>query len=104
MVDNAAAPPAGASNTLMLLWFLGGSWVPRTREKIGGQGKLPFSEWQDQIETFLRAQQLNEAQKVDFVLNALEGEARREIILLADRDTAEKILEALEKSYGENTP
>lgn len=95
------APPGGACNTSMLPWFLGGSWVPKFS---GSQCQQPLSEWRNQIETFLRAQQLNEEQKVDFVINALQGEARREIVLLKaeDRNTAEKILMALRKLYGEH--
>lgn len=97
-----AAPPGGACNTLMLPWFLGGSWVPKFS---GNQCQQPFSEWQNQIETFLRAQQLSEEQKVDFVLNALQGEARREMVLLKaeERNTAENLLKALKKLYGEHT-
>ena len=99
--DTAAPPLVGAGNTLMLPWFLGGSWVPKFS---GGQGQQPFSEWRSQVETFLRAQQLNDEQRVDFVLNALQGEARREIVLLAsaEKNTAELVLTALEKLYGEN--
>ena len=81
--DTAAPPLVGAGNTLMLPWFLGGSWVPKFS---GGQGQQPFSEWRSQVETFLRAQQLNDEQRVDFVLNALQGEARREIVLLASAE------------------
>lgn len=79
-------------------WFMGGPWVP----KFGEGGPSKFQEWRNQIEAFIRAQGLNEVQRVDFVLSALEGNAKREIILLAEgeRNTDVKILDALASLYG----
>lgn len=99
------APPADANvrethNVFMMPWFLGGPWVPKFGDK---DKQTSLKDWQNQIETLIRAQNLNRAQQVDFVLNALEGEARREILLLAteNRDCPAKIFKALEDVYGE---
>ncbi|XP_062374615.1 uncharacterized protein LOC134062574 isoform X2 [Sardina pilchardus] len=98
MVDEA--PPGGASNVIMMPWFLGGPWVPKFGDKEKQTG---LADWRGQIETFIRAQNLNPAQQVDFVLSALQGEARREILLLpaGNRDSPTKIFKALEDVYGE---
>lgn len=99
------APPVDAGvrethNVFMMPWFLGGPWVPKYGDK---DKQSSLKDWQNQIETLIRAQNLNQPQQVDFVLNALEGEARREILLLAagDRDSPAKIFKALENVYGE---
>lgn len=93
---------ASASNVMIVPWFLGGPWVPKFE---GGQGQLSFGQWRTQIESFLRAQNLNTAQRVDFVLSALQGDARREVLLLPDakRKTAEDIFQELQGLYGEKT-
>ncbi|XP_048836044.1 uncharacterized protein LOC125711303 [Brienomyrus brachyistius] len=80
-------------------WFLGGAWMTR----FDGSAKGTYQEWRRVVGVGLRAQSLSAVQQVDFVLSALEGEARREVELLREnqRDTAEKILEALDRLYGE---
>lgn len=99
MTEPQGAP--AASNMMMVPWFLGGPWVPKYAGK-GGQQTL--TEWRSQIEVYLRAQSLSAEQKADFVLSALEGDARREIQLLKDSDknTDEKIFNVLEKAFGDN--
>lgn len=102
MTDESAhsSNAAGASSVAMMPWFLGGPWVP----KFGDEEKnSAFNDWRTQIEIFLRAQSLTPAQQVDFVLSALQGEARREVLLLAptDRDSPTKIFRVLEGLYGE---
>lgn len=56
-------------------------------------------------EAFLRAQNLNVQQRVDFTLSTLDGKARRQIMLLAseDRDTELKILDVLTRKYGSSS-
>ncbi|XP_041961524.1 uncharacterized protein LOC121719808 [Alosa sapidissima] len=101
MSDEEAGGAAAANSMMMVPWFLGGPWVP----KYGGKGSpLPFSEWRSQMEVYLRAQTLTAAQRVDFVMSALQGEAKREMLLLisTDRETDAQIFMALEKLYGEN--
>lgn len=91
---------AGASNVMMMPWFLGGPWVPKFGDKDKSIG---FHDWHMQIETFIRAQNLTQTQQVDFVLSSLQGDARREVLLLSagDRDTPDKIFKALTELYGE---
>ncbi|XP_063075849.1 uncharacterized protein LOC134465891 isoform X1 [Engraulis encrasicolus] len=88
------------NNMMMVPWFLGGPWVPKFGEKNGPLLK----EWRGQMEIYLRAQTLTAAQEVDFILSALQGDAKREVSLLpaTDKDTAEKIFATLEKIYGDN--
>lgn len=87
---------------VLMPWFMGGSWVP----KFGGGEPSKFQEWRNQIEACIRAQGLNEVQQVDFVLSALEGNAKREILLLVERErnTDVKILNALASLYGGQQP
>ena len=51
-------------------WFMSGPWVP----KYSGEGEpSKFLDWRTQIEAFIRAQGLNDEQRVDFLLSVLEG-------------------------------
>lgn len=54
----------------------------------------------------LRAQGLNEEQKVDFIYGALEGDAKREMRLLnpGRRSTSVDMLQELKRLYGRVTP
>lgn len=81
-------------------FFLGAPWVP----KYGGTGSdMRFREWKAQIQAMLRAQAWTAAQQCDFVLGALEGEAKREVWILeaADRATTDHIFQYLEDLYGD---
>lgn len=82
---------------LVMPWFIGTAWIPKF---AGEKGK--FVEWRVQVEAMLRAQGLSEQQQADFVLGALEGEAKRELQLInpRDKDTGQKILEILKKLYA----
>nr|XP_033939732.1 uncharacterized protein LOC117447178 [Pseudochaenichthys georgianus]XP_033939733.1 uncharacterized protein LOC117447178 [Pseudochaenichthys georgianus]XP_033939734.1 uncharacterized protein LOC117447178 [Pseudochaenichthys georgianus] len=77
---------------------MGGPWLPifegKTGEKVG--------EWRAKIEMFVRAQGLSNDQIVDFILSALGGEAKREMLLLplSERDTGKKILDCLTSLYA----
>ena len=82
---------------------MSGPWVP----KYSGEGEpSKFLDWRTQIEAFIRAQGLNDEQRVDFLLSVLEGNAKREVALLAeaDRNTDVKILDALAGLYGGQQP
>lgn len=84
-------------------WFMGAPWVP----KFSGEGEsCRFIEWRTQIEALIRAQGLNSQQRVDFVLSALEGNAKREVALLTSeqRNTDTTILQALSQLYGSQQP
>ncbi|XP_042563837.1 uncharacterized protein LOC122132932 isoform X2 [Clupea harengus] len=100
MSDDEGAAAPGVVNNMMVPWFLGGPWVPKYGDKGSQQ---PFIEWRDQIEVYLRAQTLSAEQRVDFVMSALQGDARREILLLqaTERNTDSKIFTALERLYGD---
>lgn len=78
-------------------WFMGAAWVP----KFEGD-KAKFAEWRTQVEAMLRAQGLNQQQQADFVLGALEGEAKRELQLIAirDKNTGQKVLDILQRLYA----
>ena len=83
---------------LVMPWFMGAALIP----KFDGD-KSKFKEWSAQVEVMLRAQGLNEQQQADFVLGALEGEAKRELQLADPRDkrTGQKVLETLKKLFDE---
>lgn len=84
-------------------WFMGAPWVP----KFSGEGEsCRFIEWRTQIEALIRAQGLSAEQRVDFVLSALEGNAKREVALLASekRNTDTAILQELARLYGSQQP
>lgn len=94
---NAGTPPV--INTMVMPWFMGMPWVP----KFSGEGsQVKFRDWKIQIEAMLRAQGLSEAQKTDFIIGALDGVARREVLLLEDakRNSATEILKALDALYS----
>ena len=82
-------PEASTINAVMMPWFMGGPGMPKFS---GMGGSAAFAEWQPQMEAFLRAQGLSGQQKVDFVLSALEGEAKQEVQLAesTSKDTTEK--------------
>ena len=90
---------AGQATTtqFILPWFMGAAWVP----KFSGETNK-FTEWRSQVEVMLRAQGLSQQQQTDFVLGALEGDAKREIMLLGQnqRDTHKKILDSLQTLYA----
>lgn len=99
MEEAANGEGASTVNTVLMPWFMGGPWVPKFSGKGGADA---LREWQAQIEAFLRAQGLSGQQKVDFVLSALEGDARREVLLAepANRNTDTDIFALLRTLYG----
>lgn len=90
-------------NAMMMPWFMGVPWIPRFN---GDSSKMNFSEWSGQVQAMLRAQGLNEEQKIDFIYGALEGEAKREMKLLnpGRRLTSVDLLSELKRLYGRVTP
>ncbi|KAG1933728.1 interleukin-1 receptor accessory protein-like 1-A [Pimephales promelas] len=77
---------------------MGGPWIPRFS---GEKGK--FSSWRSQVEAMLRAQGLTTQQGVDFLLAALDGEARRQARLFKTEEKADAkaLLDALQSKYGD---
>lgn len=81
---------------------MGMLWVQR----FGGlESELKFGERQAQIETMLSFQPISDAQKADFIIGFLDGEAKREILTVgrAERNTPYKIFAVLSKLYGGTT-
>lgn len=78
-------------------WFMGAAWIP----KFDGD-KTKFEEWKGQVGAMLRAQGLNQQQQADFLLGALEGEAKRELQLVEpeNKNTGQKVLDVLQKLYA----
>nr|XP_055048922.1 uncharacterized protein LOC129434089 [Misgurnus anguillicaudatus] len=95
---NGARGGNQAAAHLLVPWFMGGPWIPRFS---GEKGK--FNSWRSQIEAMLRAQGLTTQQGVDFLLAALDGEARRQARLFKAEETADTkaLLDALQKRYGD---
>lgn len=83
--------------------FLGAPWAP----KYGGPGsEIRLSEWKAQVEYLAGIQGLSAPQKLQFVINSLEGEARREVQAAPEavRATAQAVLDFLTGQYGDATP
>ncbi|KAJ8006606.1 hypothetical protein DPEC_G00110400 [Dallia pectoralis] len=99
-ISPTVAPSVTA--TMMMPWVMGGPWVPTFSGTLDCTPK--FGEWRAKIETYLRAQGLPADQRVDFVLLALEGDAKREVMLLPpeQRNTDIKIFEFLASLYAGN--
>lgn len=93
--QSSASPTVTAQFTMP--WFMGAAWIP----KFDGK-KTKFVEWRVQVEAMLRAQGLGQQQQADFVLAALEGDAKRELQLIPPREknTGDKVLGILQKLYA----
>ena len=106
MVDNASngeevatnpATPTVAS-AMAMPWFVALPFMPKFS---GKDGEIKFGSWLEQIECMLRAQGLPGPQRVDFVLWAVEGTAKRQVMLLdaAQRASDRTILAELKGPY-----
>lgn len=83
--------------------FMGAPWA----QKYGGPGsEMSLSTWRAQVEYLSGLQGLNATQEVQFILNSLEGEARREVQAApaVTRTTAQAIFDFLSGQYGDATP
>lgn len=87
----------------MMPIFGGAPWVPKFDGTPLG---CKFPEWKQQITGLITAAAYNDTQAVSLVLGALEGEAKREILVLPEtaRDKASKIFAVLTKVYGDQVP
>lgn len=85
-----------------------GSWMRHclvikfTGEKTGAA----FSQWKDNLTSMFRIQNIPPSMQKELVLRSLEGEAWRQIMILAEhnRDTAEKLFDHLGQLYGDKVP
>lgn len=93
-----SAADGGSQAHLVVPWFMGGPWIPRFS---GERGK--FGSWRSQVEAMLRAQGLTAQQGVDFLLAALDGEARRQARLFKaeEKNNTKALLDALQKKYSD---
>ncbi len=67
---------------------------------------LKYNDWKKQMQGLLGSQDLPEIRKVDIVLAALAGEAKRQVSVLEEneRDQVRKILVYLDSLYGDPIP
>lgn len=83
--------------------FMGNPWV----QKYGGnESEVRLSEWRAQIEYLAGLQGLSATQQLQFALNSLDGEARREVQAAPEavRTTAQSVFRFLTERYGDATP
>uniref|UniRef100_A0A1A8HIY2 CCHC-type domain-containing protein n=2 Tax=Nothobranchius TaxID=28779 RepID=A0A1A8HIY2_9TELE len=88
---------------MMMPVYPGAPWLP----KFKGHGEdLKYCDWKEQITGLLGTQELAEPRKVDIVLGALAGEAKRQVSVLEEKekDQVRKILNYLDSLYGDRTP
>lgn len=87
----------------MTQFFVGAPWVPRYK---GAGAELKFSKWSAQIRAMLRSQTWGVEQQCDFIIGALEGEARQEIIILERQEisTPDLIFTQLVELCGDRVP
>lgn len=97
--NQAVAAPGPVAFNSIWPWFMGVPWAPRFNGKSDG---LKYGDWANQMKALLRAQRLTEEQTIDFILSAVEDDAKREIQLLDEqnRNTADKIFDFLNRLYG----
>ena len=107
MTDNASNGGEVATNpatptvpsTMAIPWFVALPCMPKFSGKDGEI--IKFGTWLEQIEYMLRTQGLPGPQRVHFVLWALEGTAKRQVLLLdaAQRASDRTILAELKGPY-----
>lgn len=95
----------GSNFTPMLMapFFPGNMWGL----KFKGKGsEINLAEWVDNIKSMFRMYKIPDTVQVDFILSNLEGEAKRQILVvpLEQRDTVEKIFKRLQTLYGDKMP
>ncbi|KAG1960358.1 interleukin-1 receptor accessory protein-like 1-A [Pimephales promelas] len=94
---------APAARPQVMPIFMGAPWAQR----YGGPGsELSLQDWKAQMEYLAGLQGLSAAQRVQFVLGSLEGEAKREVLAASEatRATAKTIFDFLFGLYGDSTP
>lgn len=85
-------------------YFIGSPWVPRFKGTDSGSS---YGEWKAHIKFMLSSMpSWTNLQQSDFIIGALDGEARREVVILTaeQRSTPAKIFKYLDGLYGDNTP
>lgn len=99
MTDNAG--PSAQPRAMPV--FMGSPWI----QKYGGtESEVRLSEWKAQLEYLADLQGHSAAQRLQFVLNSLDGEARREVHAAPEavRANAQTVFQFLTEQYGDHTP
>ena len=84
-------------------WFSGSMGMSKfSGEKTG----VAFPQWKDNLLAMFRIQNIPQDIQTELVLNSLEGEARRQIMILVEdnRDTVAKLFNQLSQLYGDKVP
>ncbi|KAK0147898.1 Paraneoplastic antigen-like protein 5 [Merluccius polli] len=88
---------------MMMPVYPGAPWLPKFK---GPGDDLKYCDWKEQITGLLGAQELTELKKVDILLGALAGEAKRQVSVLeeGENDQVRKMFFYLDSLYGDRTP
>ncbi|MGH0117200.1 UNVERIFIED_CONTAM: hypothetical protein FKN15_046121 [Acipenser sinensis] len=88
---------------MMMPFSMGSPWIPKFK---GTGAEVKWGEWKREMSAMMRMQTLTEGQKVDFLVGALEGDAKRKILMLdrADRTTSQQVFDHFGELYGDTTP
>lgn len=87
----------------MIPVYPGAPWLPKFK---GPGDDLKYCDWKEQISGLLGSQELTELKKVEIVLGARAGEAKRQVNVLeeGEKDQVRKIFLYLNSLYGDCTP
>lgn len=71
-----------------------------------GTNEITFKQWKTDLEMWFRMYGIPAANQLDWVLNSIEGEAKREVAILPQdqKDTVQKVFEKLEGLYSCTVP
>ena len=99
-------PGQADTNVIMFLFMMGTPWVPTFRGGKVESQDIHFQEWVWPQQAILDMQPLKETQKVSMLISNLEGEAKREVLVLnlEERRTVQQVIVALEQVYGDCVP
>ena len=88
---------------MMMPVYAGAPWLPKFE---GSEGQEKYLEWKGQLKGLLSTQEMTEEKKVNIVVQALGGEAKRQVMVIDEggRDTVKKIFEYLDSIYVEVVP
>lgn len=103
--NDAAAAPANPTVTPVFMYpcFSG---APGLIKFNGKTSAISLSEWKATLQTMFNVQYIPVTHQVDLVLSGLEGEAKREILILPieQRNTVKLIFDKLDELYGDRLP
>ncbi|XP_062384564.1 uncharacterized protein LOC134071743 [Sardina pilchardus] len=85
---------------LMSPFFSGNMWGQRFK---GRDSEISLTEWVENLNAMFRMYKIPDSVQVDFILNQLEGDAKRQILVTAveNRNTAKKVFDRLQDLYGD---